>query len=85
MNKLSYKKCAQKIWVKSTVDVNNTDGLTSTDLAVTEKEIILRDKENAPCKSYDEQFKESIKMLFSTNLVNPRNDKVLNGCGKTIR
>ena len=44
------------------LDVNNTDGMTSTDLSVSEKEIVLRDKENAPCKSYDDQLKESISM-----------------------
>jgi hypothetical protein len=42
------------------LDANNTDGITSTDLSISEKMIVLRDKENAPCKSYDLQFKESI-------------------------
>lgn len=62
-------KGVPKISVKLSVDVNNTDGITSTDLAVSEKEIILRDKDNAPCKSYDEQFKESRNVLFSIHFL----------------
>ncbi len=36
------------------LDVNNRDGVSSSDLAITEKEIVLRDKESAPCKYYND-------------------------------
>ncbi len=37
------------------LDVNNRDGMSSSDLAITEKEIVLRHKESAPCKNYNDQ------------------------------
>ncbi len=37
------------------LDVNNTDGMKSTDLAITENEIILLNKESAPCRPKKEK------------------------------
>ena len=37
------------------LDVNNSDGMMSTDLSLTENEIILLNKESAPCRSKNEQ------------------------------
>jgi hypothetical protein len=37
------------------LNTNNTNGISSTDVALYEKEIILRDKESAPCKFYSDQ------------------------------
>jgi len=37
------------------LNMNNANGISATDLSLLEKEIILRDKESAPCKFYSEQ------------------------------
>ena len=37
------------------LDVNNTDGMMSTDLSLTENEIILLNKDSAPCRSNNVQ------------------------------
>ncbi len=48
------------------LDVNNTDGMKSTDLALTENEVILLNKESAPCRSKLEQVK---KISYQPNVV----------------
>jgi hypothetical protein len=37
------------------LNVNNTNGIASTDLAIVEKEIVLQDKPSSPCKFYNGQ------------------------------
>jgi hypothetical protein len=37
------------------LDVNNSDGMSASDLAIAEKEIVIRDKKTAPCKYYNDQ------------------------------
>ena len=37
------------------LSVNNSNGISSTDVALLEKEIVLRNKDSAPCKFYNEQ------------------------------
>jgi hypothetical protein len=39
------------------LDVNNSDGISTTDIIVSENEIISLDKTNAPCKSYTDKVK----------------------------
>ena len=37
------------------LDVNNSDGMASTDLTIAETDIVLLDTPSIPCKSYIEQ------------------------------
>jgi len=37
------------------LNTNNANGVSSTDVALYEKEIILRNKESAPCEFYSDQ------------------------------
>jgi hypothetical protein len=51
------------------LDVNNNDGMKSTDLTLTEKEIILLDKKGVPCESNNDEVK--IKNIsWEKNLLN---------------
>ena len=37
------------------LDLNNSDGMLASDVAITEKEIVIRNKDSAPCKYYNDQ------------------------------
>jgi hypothetical protein len=45
------------------LDVNNTDGMTSSDLTIGENNVFLLDSSSVPCKSYVDEVKAFNKMI----------------------
>ena len=46
------------------LNANNSDGIKTTDVTISEKEIVTLDKEGSPCKSYVE--KERLNNFFKS-------------------
>ena len=62
------------------LEVNNRDEMSSTDLAITEKEIVFRHKESSPCKYYNDQviFDLLVQSFdFTTYTTTPQKNSII--------